>query len=265
MTRIRVRFSKLGKIRFTSHRDVARIWERTLRKARIEVAYSEGFSPRPKLSFGLALSNGHESLAEYLEIELATDEELTAEGALKIKEQLNITLPVGLEVQAIAVASRKDESLQQSVRSCTWRFDIDDLDISSAQDWVDSVLGAEEIVVERERKGKVVVEDLRQQILFIQVVEATDHGVRLLAELGTQPRALRPSEFLAVSDPPLKARYVCRMNQWMLQGDERVEPLSVNAGPAPFATLADVTRRESTNVRTNGRACSDRPNQPGVN
>ena len=66
--RYRMRFSKLGKIRFTSHRDVARIWERALRRATLPVAYTEGYSPHPKLSFGLALSTGHESLGEYLDV-----------------------------------------------------------------------------------------------------------------------------------------------------------------------------------------------------
>src|SRR6478672_6634244 len=68
--KVRIRFSKLGKIRFTSHRDVARIWERALRRAAVPVAYTEGFSPHPKLSFGLALSTGHESLGEYLDVDM---------------------------------------------------------------------------------------------------------------------------------------------------------------------------------------------------
>ena len=68
MNRVRLRFSKLGKVRWTSHRDVARMWERALRRAEVRVAYSEGFSPRPKLAFGLALSTGHESLGEYLDV-----------------------------------------------------------------------------------------------------------------------------------------------------------------------------------------------------
>ena len=60
--RQRVRFTKRGKVRFLSHRDLARVWERALRRAGIRVAYSEGFSPRPKVSFGLALSTWYESL-----------------------------------------------------------------------------------------------------------------------------------------------------------------------------------------------------------
>src|SRR5689334_18250150 len=68
--KVRIRFSKLGKVRFTSHRDVARMWERALRRAAVPVAYTEGFSPHPKLSFGLALSTGHESLGEYLDVDI---------------------------------------------------------------------------------------------------------------------------------------------------------------------------------------------------
>ena len=68
--KLRVRYAKLGKVRFTSHRDTARIWERAMRKARLPVATSAGFTPRPRLSFGLALPTGAESIAEYLDIEL---------------------------------------------------------------------------------------------------------------------------------------------------------------------------------------------------
>ena len=59
-----LRYSKLGKVRFTSHRDGARLWERALRKADVPIAMSVGFTPRPKLSFGLALPTSAESLAE---------------------------------------------------------------------------------------------------------------------------------------------------------------------------------------------------------
>ena len=74
--KLRIRHTKLGKIRFTSHRDTARHWERAVRKAQIPLAYSAGFTPRPRMSFGLALPTGAESLAEYLDIELAEHAEV---------------------------------------------------------------------------------------------------------------------------------------------------------------------------------------------
>ena len=128
MIRLRVRFAKRGKVRFTSHRDVARLWERALRKAGVDVAYSEGFSPRPKLSFGLALSTGHESEAEYLEIRLAegprTDTDLADLDSLG--RRLDEALPAGIDVLAVAASDQKNDSLQQAVTACTWRFDVDD-------------------------------------------------------------------------------------------------------------------------------------------
>src|SRR3954463_11393327 len=96
--KVRIRFSKLGKIRFTSHRDVARIWERALRRAAVPVAYTEGFSPHPKLSFGLALSTGHESLGEYLDVDFdGSAEPVDVEG---LPARLDPCLPIGLDVQA---------------------------------------------------------------------------------------------------------------------------------------------------------------------
>ena len=61
--RLRLRFTKTGKVRFTSHRDVARMWERALRRSRLPLAYSQGFVPHPLVSFGLALPTGCESSA----------------------------------------------------------------------------------------------------------------------------------------------------------------------------------------------------------
>ncbi len=67
---VRLRFGKHGKVRFISHRDVARAFERAFRVEQLPLAFTQGFSPRPKVSFGLALSVGHESDAEYLDFEL---------------------------------------------------------------------------------------------------------------------------------------------------------------------------------------------------
>jgi len=238
--RLRIRFSKTGKVRFVGHRDVARIWERSLRKADLAVAYSEGFSPRPKLSFGLALSTGYESRAEYLEAELlepADDADWNPAQAAAMMRRIDEALPTGFDVTAVAPSDRGADSLQQAVTSCTWEIVIDGIRDGEASQQIAEFLARNEIVVERERKGRTVTEDIRHQVLALDVTGATDDGVRLTADLGTQPRALRPDEMLAAMDPPLRARSVCRMNQWMSQGDDRIEPLSVDAAPAPLAEV----------------------------
>jgi len=235
--RLRIKYSKKGKVRFISHRDVARIWERALRRVGVSVAYSQGFSPRPKLSFGLALSTGHESEAEFLDLELSDEDgDWTAVRGEDLAVRLTAVLPVGLDVVAVAPVEKGD-SLQQVVTSCTWAIEVDDVDREYMDAWVADVLSREEIVVERERKGKPVVEDLRPHVLALDVTGTTETGIRLSADLGTQPRALRPTELLAAVDPPLTARTVCRMNQWMSQGNDREEPLMAPTVPAPSARV----------------------------
>src|ERR1700677_4841292 len=97
--RVRFRFSKMGKIRFTSHRDVARMWERALRRSRLPVALSQGFSPHPLLAFGLALPTACESRGEYLDARLdeAGPDDLPFDV---LPELLTSLLPDGMVVQA---------------------------------------------------------------------------------------------------------------------------------------------------------------------
>src|SRR5207253_6067075 len=92
ISRVRVRFAKLGKVRWTSHRDVARMWERAFRRVQLPLAWTGGFSPRPKLSFGLALPTGAESLAEYLDLELAPDAVVDLDD---LPARLSPALPAG--------------------------------------------------------------------------------------------------------------------------------------------------------------------------
>lgn len=240
--RIRIAFAKHGKIRFTSHRDVARIWERTLRRASLPVAYSEGFSPRPKLSFGLALSTGHESDAEYLDVDLDPDRVHEALDLEALRVDLSERLPVGMAVTAVQLIDRSTPSLQQAVTSCTWQIDVSDVDSDTVAGAVARALAAENLVVTRERKGKEVTDDLRPLVLSLDVLgpmeadsPGSPAGVRLLAELGTQPRAVRVSELLGALDPPLTERRVVRLHQWIQNDDtdERSDPLSAAVSPAP--------------------------------
>src|SRR6476469_10862038 len=69
--RVRLQYAKRGRLRFTSHRDFARAFERALRRAEIPMGYSAGFSPHPKISYVGAAPTGVASEAEYLEIGLA--------------------------------------------------------------------------------------------------------------------------------------------------------------------------------------------------
>ena len=258
--RLRIRFSKIGKIRFTSHRDTARIWERGLRRAGLPVAYSEGFTPRPRISFGLALPTGYESEAEYLDVELddeaaglsglGIDGEAAAGSGLGVGGDavgsdlagaLTEAVPAGITVLAAAGIDRAGPSLQEAVTSCTWRIDVGGVDEKAAAAAAARALDAGEILITRERKGRAVTDDIRPQIVSLDTTSTTADGIRLIAELGTKPRALRPSELLAGLDPSPRELRVRRLRQWIRTGSEQREPLEALPLPAQ-SPAADATR-----------------------
>jgi radical SAM-linked protein len=245
--RVRIRFSKHGKVRFTSHRDVARIWERALRRAGVEVAYTEGFSPRAKLSFGLALSTGHESEAEYLDVALRNAPEPTT--VEQMPALLAPALPAGMAVQAVAVLPPGAESLQQAVTSCTWYIEIGDRAPSEVAAGVSQALAAAELPLTRTRKGQTVTDDVRPAILAVRVLgpvtevvaplapRATGLATAIEADLATQPRGLRPTELIAAIDPAWVAVRVTRSHQWTQAGGARREVMDLGpaATPPPHA------------------------------
>lgn len=250
--RVRIRFAKLGKVRFTSHRDVARMWERALRRARLQVAHTQGFRPRPKLSFGLALSTGHESLAEYLDVELA--DPLDAGGVLALPGRLSPELPVGVDVLAAVSLEPGSPSLQEAVRSCTWHIEVLDLAADVAAVLVERALAADALVVARQRKGREVVDDLRPAVLSVSVIGPTSAGTELEAELAVHPRSVRPFELLAALDPALAEGGVRRVAQWTWRDGVRQEPLPMVTGPhQPSPTPARATRRERPDDRARSR------------
>lgn len=253
--RLRVRFAKLGKVRFTSHRDVARIWERAIRRAEIPIAYSQGFTPRPKVSFGFALSTGYESDSEFIDLEL---EDTAANPAMPGADQLDRlpatlsdALPSGMDVTAIAVIDAGAESLQQAVHSCSWDISLRDVDPDVVGAAVARILAAETIPVTRERKGKPVKDDLRPGVLDLALVRSEAGGVHLYAELGCQPRALRPSELLGAMDLRDHEGLVRRTHQWMYDGHERREPLAADGAPR-VPPAGDARRRDHDHVRPTG-------------
>ena len=220
VARLRIRYAKEGKIRFVGHRDVARIFDRAIRKLRLPTAYTEGFSPRPKISFGLALSGGHESDAEYLDVELATSADL--EG---LCEQFTAALPQGLSVSGIAEVDPKQESLQQAITSCNWQIEILDVPQPDVEAAVATTLSSDEIPLERVRKGKTSTVNVRPAIREILVVGPTDRGVQLEVELATVPLTVRPSEFIRVLHAEGREGKVRRTHQWMTVADTRLEPI----------------------------------------
>ncbi len=92
-TRLRIRFTKSGDLRWISHRDLARVWERLLRRAGLQLAFSEGFNPKPRISFPTALALGIEALDEVVELEIVGEFDLATIEANVVEQ-----LPEGMKL-----------------------------------------------------------------------------------------------------------------------------------------------------------------------
>ena len=228
--RVRLRYAKFGKVRFVSHRDMARVWERTLRRAELPVAYTEGYSPRTKMHFGLALSTGYESHGEYLDVDFVDPADGADEVAVDgLPGLLTPLLPDGVVVEQADLLVGKTASLQQAVTSCTWEVEVEGSEGVELEDRIDALLAATELPVTRTRKGKQVSDDIRPLLLAVDVTENEDNSAVLVAELGTQPRALRPRELVELIDEGLTLTRATRLNQWTTSDGAKREPLPTNA------------------------------------
>ena len=246
--RLRVRFAKQGKVRFTGHRDVARIWERAIRRVGLPVVYTEGFSPRPKVSFGLALPTGYESLGEYLDISIhpgaagdpgvfdgvgpSTGISLEPAGLIS---QLTDALPVGMDVQAIELLESRGDSLQQLIATCSWRFEIRGLDVAEAVAATEKLLSATELPSTRLHKGAERTDDLRPSVQRLEVHGRGNDGAALVTDLAAKPRLVRPSELISILSPGRELAGAVRTHQWIEQDGARREPVPFDATSAPHA------------------------------
>ena len=235
--RLRIRFSKIGKVRFVGHRDVARIIERSLRRCGVPVTYSEGFSPRVRLSFGLALPTCYESEAEFLDVpvdpEHIVDGNITCTGwkqgeslsPEQLRATLNQALPAGFDVTALAIEPKGGPSLQESVTSCTWRFDIRGANAGCVEEAIDAALKSATIEAERTKKKEVLIENIRDGLHELRIDGTSDIGPIVVAALSAKPRVIRPSELVGLLAPGSELGIARRTHQWIERDGERHEPL----------------------------------------
>jgi len=197
--RIRITFSKTSAMRYTSHLDLHRAWERTLRRAELPLAYSQGFNPRPKINLASALPLGFTSESEVIDVRL--EEELSLE---KIAPVLESALPPGLQVNQIYEVDLKAPVLQSQLLAS--EIEITFLDpFADLEERVRTLLDAQELP--RERRGKAY--DLRPLIEDLHLMsEDSDGCQRLFARLSAREGATaRPEEVVdELGYDPLAAR-----------------------------------------------------------
>lgn len=197
MQKLRLRYTKRGRLRFTSHRDIARVFERALRRAQVPMAYSAGFSPHPKVSWVGAAATGVASEAEYVEISLAEWREPE-----QVRRALDAALPDGIDLVE-AVEALAGTSLPDRVQASSWEVRLPQVDQAVLAGAVAAFLAADSVEVERLTKDGRRRFDARAAV--VSMAAASDEACAILRVVVQHVTpAVRPDDVLsglrAVSD-----------------------------------------------------------------
>lgn len=217
--RVWIKFAKESPLRFLSHLDLMRAWQRAIRRAGLPVAYSAGFNPHPKISFASALAVGVTSAAEYLDIQFAK----LLDGAAF--ERLAVTLPPGLKMLAWCRIPEATPALMSLVCAAQWELPLFAEESHNLQEALQSLLEASALPVEREGKKGVKNVDIRPLIYRLEV-DKNELCLRMLLGSGGAG-VVRPGEVLTLLRLSATQNKLHRAALYVAIRDSLQEPLAV--------------------------------------
>ncbi len=187
--RVRIRFSKLGDLRLIGHRDLARLMERVFRRAGLPLGMSEGFHPKPRISFPSALAVGFEGHNEVMELELAANWTPRA-----LQERLDEFCPDGISFGSIEVCPPGTKKAQ--VRSLAYEIPIDSQHRRELPERISRLMASESCIVLRPKDQKPI--DLRPRLKSLSLSDDVLSMCILVAAEATPG----PREVLAALELP---------------------------------------------------------------
>lgn len=193
--RLRVRYSRTGRLRFASHRDFQRVFERAIRRAGIPIAFSQGFNPHPRISYAGAAPTGAASVAEYLEMGVTVECD-----PAKVMAALNDVLPGDMAVCDIVEA--KGGSLPERLEVSQWRVELPGLTNEAIVGPIERFMQAESVEVVRLTKDGKRSLDARAAVVSLRVetpVTPADSGPCAIIDLVVRngSPSVRPDDVLA--------------------------------------------------------------------
>ncbi len=206
--KLRIRYAKRGRLRFASHRDLARTLERALRRARVPMAFSAGFSPHPKISYIGAAPTGAASEAEYVEIGLSVACEPEA-----VRAALDAALPDEVAILECVEAQEGTGSLADRIDTSVWRVDLPGVTGAELAPAVERFLASDVVTVAKRTKNGLRDVDARAAVTSASAAEEAGCAILHVVVRQVTP-AVRPDDVLAalaaVADlhPPLPPRAV---------------------------------------------------------
>jgi len=196
--RLRIKFHKQGSLRYIGHLDLHKIWERSARRAGIELVYSQGFHPQPKIQIASALPLGFASRCEIVDIWTNYDAEPT-----ELKNKLQTAVPNGLLIEAVEIITEPSPPLQMLTKSAVYQIQVPLESRNQLDGKVTKLLARDQI--QRVRRNKPY--DLKP---LIEELEIKDDGI--FVQLSARESATgRPEELLDELDIPFEVCFVERI------------------------------------------------------
>jgi radical SAM-linked protein len=241
--KLRLRYAKRGPLRFTSHRDVARAFERALRRAGVPMAYSQGFTPHPKISWIGASPTGVASEAEYVEIQV-----IHPVRPDDLVPRLDAAMPAGLDVLEAVTAT--GGTLAERIEASRWRIEVPGVPAEELRIAVERLLTADRVEVERLAKQGMRTIDVRPAVVTAEVSGATEpYGILEVVVRQLTP-AVRPDDVMsalgvvAALEPPTPAK-ATRMAQGRLDDSGGLsDPLAQDRAATFGWALREPPRRD---------------------
>ncbi len=193
VVRIRITYSRLEEVRFLGAREIITVFTRAVRRAKLPVAYSQGFHPSPRMSFGPALPLGMESEGEFFDIVLTEALALT-----ELVRRLNAQLPCGLTIQRAEAVDLKAPSIDASIQASRYQVALDSLpaDKQTSAFWTqcfNKFAAATTFPLQKRNRKGVKTLDAKHCVRHLRL--STPHTLNL--EIVVTPKGtLNPQEFI---------------------------------------------------------------------
>lgn len=189
MIRIRLSHSKSGALRYTGNLDMQKVWERAFRRARLPLAYSQGFHPQPRINQACPLPLGFTSTAELLDVWLTDEMPLD-----QVRAAVEMAIPGGLKIQAIDTVELHAPALQTQVDTVDYVITMHQpVDAAILHHRICELMDSAAVM--RERRGKMY--NLRPLIVAMRILEPVGDPVKLFLTLTVREGATgRPEEVL---------------------------------------------------------------------
>ncbi len=177
--KIRIKFSKYGAVRFIGHLDIMRYFQKAIRRADIDIAYSEGFSPHPVMSFASPLSVGHTSEGEYFDIAVNS---FTSEE--DIQKRLQNVMVEGIDILKVKLLDEEEGNAMASVEAASYLVSFKN-NINFPKGWQESFMafyGRRDIIVTKKTKKGEREINLKESIYKLEIIKSAKNRESTLPE-----------------------------------------------------------------------------------